>query len=188
MIGLEALFQIKYFMGLKADVITSCCGTLFSEETKSIAGDLAGLPFQGTRIVFYLAIILALRVGIHVLATGRGAAIFGLLSGATTLVSIAAVVTFISLYYYELPTHHCPFCLLQKDYHYIGYPLYLSLFIGAIAGMGTGILDRLKGPGSLSKVIPALQRRLCIFSMAGFLTFALIASYPMMFGSFVLSS
>jgi len=186
MIGLETFFQTSYFMGLRADVITSCCGTLFSEETKSIAGEMAGLPLYGTRIVFYLAVILTLRVGIHVLVTGRGAAAFGLLAGVTTVVSLAAVLSFISVYYYELPTHHCPFCLLQKEYHYIGYPLYLSLFLAGITGMGAGVIDRLKGPRSLSMVIPALQKRLCLFSMAGFLTFALIATYPMVFKDFVL--
>jgi len=188
MIGLETFLQTKYFAGLRADVITSCCGTLFSVETESIAGELAGLPPYGTRIVFYLAVILTLRVGIHVLATGRGAAAFGLLAGGTTVLSLAAVISFISLYYYELPTHHCPFCLLQKDYHYIGYPLYLSLFLAGITGMGTGVIERLKGPESLSRLIPALQKRLCLFSMAGFLTFALIATYPMIFGDFVLDS
>jgi hypothetical protein len=188
MIGLETFFQTNYFMGLRADVITSCCGTLFSEEAKSIAGELAGLPPYGTRIVFYLAVILTVRVGIHVLVTGRGATAFGLLAGVTTVVSLAAVLSFISVYYYELPTHHCPFCLLQKEYHYIGYPLYLSLFLAGITGMGAGVIDRLKGPRSLSTVIPALQRRLCLFSMAGFITFALIAAYPMMFKDFVLVS
>lgn len=188
LICLEAVLQTNYFMGLKADVITSCCGSLFSEETKSIAGDLAGLPLSGTRIVFYLALVLTFRVGIHVLVTGRGAAVFGLLAGATILVSLAAVISFISSYYYELPTHHCPFCLLQKDYHYIGYPLYLSLFLAGITGMGAGVIEGLKGPRSLSSVLPALQKRLCLISMAAFLVFALIASYPMVFGDFVLVS
>ena len=187
MIGLETFFQTSYFMGLRADVITSCCGTLFSEATQSIAGDMAGLPLYSTRIVFYLAVILTLRVGIHVLATGRGAAVYGLLAGVTTVVSLVAVVSFISLYFYEMPTHHCPFCLLQKDYGYIGYPLYLSLFLAGIAGIGAGVIERLKGP-SLATVVPALQKRLCFFSMAGFLIFTLIATYPMIFKDFMLPS
>jgi len=186
MIGLETFFQTSYFAGLRADVITSCCGTLFSAETNSIAGDLASLPPYGTRIVFYAAVLLILRVGIHVVVTGRGAAAFGLLSAGTTVLSLAAVISFISPYYYELPTHHCPFCLLQKEYHYIGYPLYLSLFLAGITGMGAGVIGFLKGPESLSGVIPGLVRRLCLFSMAGFLLFALIATYPMIFTDFVL--
>jgi len=41
-----------------------------------------------------------------------------------------AILSFISVYFYELPTHHCPFCILQKEYGYVGYPLYLTLFGG----------------------------------------------------------
>lgn len=185
LIGLETFLQTNYLVRLRADVITSCCGTLFSYETESIAGDVAGLPIYWTKIVFYIAVLLIFRVGIHVLVTGRGATTYGLLAGATTLVSLAAVVSFISLYYYELPTHHCPFCLLQKDYTYIGYPLYLSLFLASITGVGTGVLEQLKGPESLSKVLPTLQRRLSLISMAGFLIFALMAIYPMIFSDFV---
>ena len=51
--------------------------------------------------------------------------------------------------------------------------------------MGTGVIELLKGPRSLAMVIPTLQRRLCLFSMAGFLIFALIATYPMIFTDFV---
>ncbi len=185
MIGLETIFQTCYFMGLEADVMTSCCGTIFSEETQGITGDMARLPPFRTMIVFYVALILTLRVGIDVLVTGRGPAVFGLLAGVTTVVSLVAVISSISLYYYELPTHHCPFCLFQNDYHYIGYPLYIFLFLGGITGMGTGAIEGLKGPASLSRLIPALQRRLCLFSMAGFLIFALIATYPMIFTDFV---
>ena len=186
MIGLETFFQTNYFMGLRADVITSCCGTIFSENARSITGQLAGLSPFGSKIVFFSAILLTFRVGVHVLVTRRGAAVFGLLAGVTTLVSLSAVISFISLYYYELPTHHCPFCLFQRDYHYIAYPLYISLFLGGITGMGTGVLEGLKGPESLLSVIPGLQRRLCLFSMAGFLIFVFIAVYPMIFSDFVL--
>jgi hypothetical protein len=186
LIGLETFLQTSYFMGLRADVITSCCGTLFSEGTKSIAGNIAGLPPHGTKIAFYLAVILTLRVGIHVFVTGKGATAFGVLATVTTIVSLAAVISFISPYYFELPTHRCPFCLLQSDYNYIGYPLYLSLFTAGIAGMGTGVLEILRGPESLSAVIPSLQRRLSLVSMAGFAIFTLIATWPIIFSDFVL--
>ncbi|UCG38950.1 MAG: hypothetical protein JSV00_01575 [bacterium] len=188
LMGLGTFLQTGYFAGLRADVITSCCGTLFSGDTESIAAGIAGLPAGATRIAFYLTVILTLRVGIHVLVTGRGAGAFGLLAGMTTVVSLIALISFIAPYYYELPTHHCPFCLLQEDYNYIGYPLYLSLFTAGVTGAGTGVLGLLKGPPSLEAVIPSLQRRLCLFSMAGFAIFTLMATWPMVFGDFVLGS
>jgi len=186
LISLGALLQGAYFLGLKADVITSCCGTLFSQDSRNIGASLAGLPPGPTRIAFYLVVALTLRVGIHVVLKGRGAVLYGVLAAMTTVVSLAAVLSFVSLYYYELPTHHCPFCLLQADYGYVGYPLYLSLFAGGIFGMGAGVVDALKGPHSLAKVVPPLRKRLVAFSMAAFVLFTILASWPMVFSDFVL--
>jgi len=188
LMGLGAFFQTAYFLGLRADVITSCCGTLFSQETRGIGAQLAGLPPGGTRIAFYLSVVLTLRVGLHVAVKGKGAAIFGVLSTVTTVVSLAAVISFISLYYYELPTHHCPFCLLQADYGYIGYPLYVSLFTAGIAGAGAGVLEMLKGPESLASVTPILQKRLVLVSMAALILFTLLATWPMVVSDFVLGN
>ncbi|MBU1232326.1 MAG: hypothetical protein KKD01_10860 [Proteobacteria bacterium] len=188
MIALDTILQIKYFMGLRTDVITSCCGIIFSGESQSLTGSAASLPTTATMLVFYAALLLTLRVGFSVVITGRGAALYGLLAGATTIISLAAVISFISVYYYQLPTHHCPFCILQKDYSYIGYPLYLSLLLAGTTGMGTGVVESLKGPKSLAKVIPILRKRFCLISLAGFLIFALIASYPILFTDFVLNS
>ena len=49
----------------------------------------------------------------------------------------------------------------------------------------SGVVERLKGP-SLAQVVPALRRRLCLFSMAGFIIFTLLATYPMIFTDFSL--
>ena len=133
---LENIFQFGYFLGLRADVITSCCGTLFSQDTRSISGDMASFSSYWTRILFYLGVVLTLRAGIHFLATGRGAGVFSLFASGMMVLGLISVVSFISVYYYELPTHHCPFCILQKEYHYIGYPLYLSLLLAGVTGAG----------------------------------------------------
>ncbi|PKN26327.1 MAG: hypothetical protein CVU64_18085 [Deltaproteobacteria bacterium HGW-Deltaproteobacteria-21] len=183
---LETWLQYRYFTGLRADVITSCCGTLFSVDTDSIAGDLASLPSYGTKIGFYLGVAMAVRAGIHFLATGRAAGLFSLLAAVASFLSMAAVVSFVSVHYYELPTHHCPFCLLQGEYRFIGYPLYLSLLLAAVTGVGVGAVERVKGPASLQAVIPGFQKKLALVSMAAFLVFTALATYPMVFSNFVL--
>ena len=101
-----------------------------------------------------------------------------------TVVSLVAVIAAISVYFYQLPTHHCPFCLLQREYFYIGYPLYLALSVGAIPGMSVGVLERFRTTASLQAVVPALQKRLCLASMTGYAVFTLIALYPMVFSDF----
>lgn len=167
-------------------MITSCCGTLFSEDAQSLAGNVAALPSNIGKVVFYLSAVLTLRSGIHFLITGRAARVFSALSTWLLFFSLVSIISFISIYFYELPTHHCPFCLLQKEYHYIGYPVYLSLFAGGIMGTGVGIIQRFKDITSLKDVIPTLQKRFCLISMTGYTVFAIISSYPMIFSGFKL--
>ncbi len=183
---MEAFLQIRYFTALRADIITSCCGALFSVDAESIAGEMAALPPRITRILFFLSVILTVRVGIHFLVRGKGGGLYGVLSIWFLMFSMASIVSFISVYFYELPTHHCPFCLLQKDYHFIGYPLYLSLLAGGIFGVSVGMLNGFAGIRSLKESLPVLQKRLCVLSISCFIVFVMISLYPMVFSDFVL--
>lgn len=184
----DALLEIAYFKGLTAHVITSCCGTLFSSEARSIAGDIAALPVTPTRIVFFLCAALHLRFCIHFLFTGRGATALGWISALFFAVAVVAVISFISVYYYALPTHHCPFDLLQGHYHYVGYPLYAAMFGVGVSGMGVGVLARFARISSLETILPALMRRYAWFSLVAGLIFTAMAAYPMIFSDFTLDS
>jgi hypothetical protein len=186
MILLETYLLIGFFLNLRADVITSCCGTLFSENAPSVSGAIAAVPSYPAKIIFYLSVVLTLRTGIHFLATARSAKVFSILSGWLLLFSLISVISFIGLYYYQLPTHHCPFCILQREYGYVGYWLYLSLLAAGIAGCSTGVIARYGNAESLKTAVPELQKKLCIFSMAGYIVFTAIASYPMIFSEFKL--
>jgi len=54
--------------------------------------------------------------------------------------SIISLIVFFGTYIYELPTHHCPFCFLQKEYYHIGYLIYILLFIGTFNGIVSGFM------------------------------------------------
>ncbi len=187
LLAVGALLQTLYFKGLAANVITSCCGTLFSAGADNLAGEIAALPFGTTRLLFFLAAALHVRTALHLLVTGRGGRLFGWFSAAYFAAALVAVISFISVYYYELPTHHCPFDLLQGGYHFIGYPLYATLFTFGITGMAAGLLDRFTALPSLARRLPALQRRYAWISLTGGLLFLGLALYPMIFGDFRLS-
>ena len=88
--------------------------------------------------------------GIRFHRTGRGGYLFSAASSITFAVAVASIISFICLYIYELPTHHCPFCILQKEYGYVGYLLYIALFGGGVAGMGAGVLMPFRGRGSMA--------------------------------------
>jgi hypothetical protein len=182
----ESVMQVKYFLGLKADVITSCCGSLFSLNRDTVASELAALPYEKMRIAFYGGMAATTASGGYFMAKGKGALLFSALSGVAFLTSLAALISFISLYFYELPTHHCPFCILQWEYGFIGYPLYIMLFVGAVSGMGVGILSFFKNIKSLAWLLPALQRKLAATALVSFLLFLLIVTYKMIFSNLIL--
>ena len=59
----------------------------------------------------------------------------GLLAAVLMLVvGYQAVVHVFGTYVYQLPTHKCPFCMLQPEYHAVGYLLWGSLFLGTFFG------------------------------------------------------
>jgi hypothetical protein len=171
----ESVLQALFFFGLDPDVITSCCGTLFGAGARGLGADLASLPLGPTRAAFFVWMTAILVAGAFFVRRGRGALLFALLSGTGFLVGAAALLSFISVYFYELPTHHCPFCLLKKEYGYVGYPLYLSLLGGGVFGLGVGVLEPFRQVPSLSEIVPNLQRRLTV---GGCLCFFVLTVIP----------
>lgn len=185
-IAAEIIVQAKYLTGLRADVITSCCGSLFSGETKGLASDVASLPLVPSALAFYCGMLLTLILGLLYYFKGWGGYLFSLASGATFIISIAALISFISLYFYELPTHHCPFDILQREYFYIGYPLYLSLLGGGVAGMGVGVLMPFRKIESLKEIVPAVQRKLTLATLVLYLVFLAIVTYRILSTDFTM--
>lgn len=180
------VLQSIYFMGLKPDIITSCCGSLFSQGSRGIASELATMQSIPAIIVFYTTILVTLAVGARLFLSGKGGYLFSSLCGVTFVVSLISIISFISLYFYEMPSHHCPFCILQKEYGYVGYPLYILLLSGTVAGLGVGLLQPFRTGGSLERIIPQIQRKLAVTAVISFLIFAAIVSCKILFSSFTL--
>ena len=180
----EAFLQTRFFLGLDADLITSCCGSLFSATERSLASDLASFPLGPTRLVFFGSIAATLALGLYHFRSGAGSYLFSFASLWTFLVSAVSLISFVSIYIYELPTHHCPFCILQSGYGYIGYPVYLALLAGAVSGTGVGALAPFRTTPSLAPFLPALQRRLTVLSCLCYTGFAALAAWRMVFTQF----
>ncbi len=175
----ETFLQTKYFLGLKPDIITSCCSTLFTSDSTSFASDLASVPSIPGKIVFYAIMMSTLASGLYFYLKGRGGYVFSSLCGISFVMAIISIISFFSLYYYELPSHHCPFDILHKEYFYVGYPLYLCLFMGTVAGTGTGVLMPFRKVASLMEIIPVIQKRLILFALVCFLIFTVMVTFKM---------
>jgi len=170
--------QLNYFLGLRADVITSCCGSLFSANAPTLTSKLSALPPQPALLIFYGATFAAIASSIR--HWHRRDNLSGYVAGlgalAAFLAGIGGIVAFVSLYLYEHPNHHCPFCILKPEYDYQGYWLYAPLFAATAAGMSAGVLRLFARRPSLTKVVPALTGRLAAIAAIGYALFVLIAS------------
>ncbi len=184
LILLESGLLISYVLQLKGDLITSCCGSLFSAEHPGITGEIAGLPVRIMVPWFTISLIAAISSCCLFVLTGRGGYGVAITSGIFLVTALAAIISFISLYFYELPTHHCPFCILQKEYHGIGYPLYAALLGSSITGISVGFLMPARRIASLAPVLTDLQRRLALISLVLLLAFSGIVGYRILTTSF----
>jgi hypothetical protein len=174
---LEAGLAWAYFMNLKPDVITSCCGSLFGDSAAGLSHDLSALPPATAMAVFWGGLALTGGAGVFHLWRGRGARLFGGLTLVVFPLALAGVVAFVSLYVYEHPHHHCPFCLLQAEHGHAGWWLYPPLFLATAAGIGTALVAPQARFASLTSAAPALARRLTALSLAGFALFAALVGW-----------
>ncbi|HSN54744.1 MAG TPA: hypothetical protein VLT32_08725 [Candidatus Sulfomarinibacteraceae bacterium] len=174
----ENILQYRYFASLEPDIITSCCASIFSERASGLGAELAAMPAAACRVAFLAGLGTVLGAGALVLLSRRSPEPYAALALPFGVLSMAAVVSWVGPAFYQLPNHHCPFCLLAPDHHYVGYPLYAALAVAVVTGSGSGIVHRLRSIDPLGCIRPAEERRLCVASMIGFAVFALIALWP----------
>lgn len=233
LIVVESVFQLLYFSGMKADVITSCCGSLFGSERITFGSEVTGLSIKGAMALFYGGFLLMSGSGFTYLImdkriikkhfslenvqkyadTGQAKIeernplnrpvfatkqvnafqklhtlgyFFSFTSGVFFLISCFSLISFISLYFYEMPAHHCPFCILQKEYGSIGYLLYSTLLTGVVSGLCTGVLIPFQKNKSLSLFVPKFRRRLVIISLISYMIFAVVSIYQILSTDFTM--
>jgi hypothetical protein len=179
----ETVMQGMYFLGLQPEVITSCCGVTFSVDAPGVAAGLLALPLKPLEAAFAAAMGGTFILGVWFYRKGGGGYWFAGASLFTMLISMSSLISFISLYIYELPTHHCPFCILQHEYLYIGYPLHLSLLVGGLAGLGVGILMPFRRTPSLQASLPGVQKKLVLATLGAYGLFCGIAIYYLLFSN-----
>ena len=132
-IYLEGFLDYSYFSNIDINAPVSCCSTLY--------GTLEGhnpLPFgldiKSLLIIFgllFIAFIILLIVQIEFL-------IF-IVAPLFVIISYYSIVYFFGTYIYELPTHKCPFCMMQKEYYYIGYLVWGTLFFATVFALDWAI-------------------------------------------------
>jgi len=132
--GVELWLDWAYFTHIDIHQPVSCCSALFGQLEG--ANPLPfGLDIPKLLLLFYLL------YGLIVVATLTRQTVLEIPAyGLFVVVAYYAVVYFFGTYVYELPTHKCPFCMLQKEYYYVGYLIWGTLFLGTFLGLIAALL------------------------------------------------
>ena len=184
---LEGLLQGNYFFLLRPDVITSCCGSLFSPTAQSVTSEVASLPSFLMEIVFYLWTASTLAAGLWFYLKGRGGYLFAGLSGIQFLIAVASILSFRLALLLRTPHPSLPFL-----------PPAAGIWIRRLSSLyrpsrkhnhrdGCGSAHAISKDRQLErKFFPALQKRLTLVSVSLILVFTAIVTYKVIFSNLIL--
>ena len=157
--GLTAL----YLVNLEPDIVTSCCGVLFSppeSDGQSLSAALSSPLTLPAFLILAAALLLAAWLGQrHPHRPSPALDTLLALGSPLFLVLALAVVTFeVSPYIYGLPAHRCPFDLFDRASRFIGFPLYASLFLATFAGTSSGVVAVFRNLPGLAAPVAGYRR------------------------------
>jgi hypothetical protein len=131
----EILLEFLMFSSIDLQEVVNCCGTIFSASSSSYFAYILALKPSILLSIFYINFALMLLFSYF-----KRNILFGISNILFIITSIVTLITFYGTYIYELPSHHCPFCLLQVEYYYVGYLLYTLLFLGTFFAISVGFI------------------------------------------------
>jgi hypothetical protein len=126
---IEMLFDFLFFDGIDIHQVINCCSTLYGlyEGMNPLP---FGLDITKLLILFYLLYFMIIT---SYIAKENMVLFISLV--LFVYLSYFAVLYFFGTYIYQDPSHNCPFCMMQRDYYYIGYLVWGSLFGGVFVGL-----------------------------------------------------
>lgn len=132
---IEIVLETLMFFSIDIKDVVDCCGVIFSSSDSTYMAKIIGASAIVQTSVFYSSFLL-----LFVAYIMKQRYLFSIFNVLFAFVSITTLIGFFGTYIYEMPTHHCPFCFLQRDYNYVGYLLYALLFGGTFWGIVLGLI------------------------------------------------
>lgn len=131
---IEIIADYVMIFSLDTQKVVSCCSVTFSNT--NVIGSIVLPGWRVIAGVFILAFILHIVFLALSYLKHKIYSIFSFIfSFIFIIIGLFSIIYFISPYIYENPSHTCPFCILQKEYYYVGYSLYITLFLGSYFGV-----------------------------------------------------
>jgi len=132
---LESINDWQFFNGIDIHQVLNCCATLYG-----LLEGMNPLPFSLTPILLITLFYLLYAV-LFFAYLGRMVFIYILFASLFGYIAYYGVLYIFGHYIYASPTHNCPFCMLQKEYYYVGYLIWGLLIIGIFKGVSEGLIS-----------------------------------------------
>jgi hypothetical protein len=129
---IDFFLAINFFSNLSTVAPVLCCSNIYKNPTGSMPFNLQTSSIITLFYLLYFILVLLLHYKKRVLIAA--------FSIAYLYIAYLSITYFFSTYIYELPTHKCPYCILDADYYYIGYFIYGSLFIATFYALTAVVL------------------------------------------------
>ena len=181
----DTLLLLAYLGRLQPDIITSCCGVIFggvSGDGRNLVGALPALPLMA----LYYGYSGLLFWGGWGQLQGRSRTTYRYLSGNICLAmgwllfflfSLLIIPAVISSYIYAMPSHRCPFDILLREYHGVGYPIYFLLFTSVFGGMSAGAVAPMGLLPDMARPVEAYRLRAIRLSLILLVLFLFVISW-----------
>jgi len=175
----DITLQTLYISFLSPDIITSCCAVVFGSTAETGRNLLEGFSQKVLLSLYYGSIIVLTAMACILLK--RWLVSLAVLFSAGWLwflgLATVAIISVFSSYIYAMPYHHCPFCILKPEYHYIGFVLYFTLIPAAFFGLTTILVEPFRNLQDLSGPVQKYQKTAIIISVLLLLILAAASSY-----------
>ncbi len=164
---LDSTLLFLYLYNLEPDIITSCCGVLFSDQDSNGYNLLNVMPTSGL-LTLYGALVIMTAFLTHQMSrqVGKTGAVAPLTAVSALgswaglyFFSLVVITVYTSPYVYAMPHHRCPFDLLKAPFQMVGYPLYFFLHGSVIGGFSCAVAALVEKQKGLAESSARLRRR-----------------------------
>jgi hypothetical protein len=174
--AMDLAMTARFLLKLDLSVVASCCSVQLDTLTAGSTTGYAGGPREAAAVLAPLAIALSIAIALFASRqpTRTRAVVAGVAAFLSFPLALGASVLEVAPHAFEIPQHVCPFCLLKSDVFGIGYPLFGSIFLATVWGVGAAIAAVLaRGPRAREALGPFATGRFRRESIAWALALAL---------------
>ncbi len=179
----DIVLQTLYLVNLNPEIITSCCGVIFEPESSRSVNLVESVEQKPFLILYYSVAAWIVLVGSTLKKFNLKVLYYFYASVWTCFLVLGfiGITALFSSYIYAMPFHHCPFCILKKEYSYIGFALYGTLIPGAFFGMVTGVIPVLSRIDKLEDSLHIFKKKAIYLSFVFLFLFLGLSSYHLVF-------